>query len=115
MVGRARHFGHRARAYGAVDAGSDITASSLWCIRTRIDEPSCRDEATLDYCASRRCSILLTFEKLTHNATKPNNAWWRWIRSEQRNPPVTTKTADTHCARLFKIAHFQARPLLFSN
>ena len=23
-----------------------------------------------------------------HNATKPNNAWWRWIRSEQRNTPV---------------------------
>jgi len=43
----------------------------------------------------------------THNATKPNNAWWRWIRSGQRNPPVITKTADMHCDRLFKIAHFQ--------
>jgi hypothetical protein len=50
-----------------------------------------------------------------HNATKPNNAWWRWIRSGQRNPPVITKTADMHCDRLFKIAHFQTRPLLFSN
>jgi len=44
-----------------------------------------------------------------------NNAWWRWIRSGQRNPPVITKTADVHCDRLFKIAHFQTRPLLFSN
>jgi hypothetical protein len=40
-----------------------------------------------------------------HNATKPNNAWWRWIRSGQRNPPGNTKTADMHCDRLFKIAH----------
>jgi hypothetical protein len=50
-----------------------------------------------------------------HNATKPNNAWWRWIRSGQRNAPVIAKTADMRCDRLFKIAHFQNRPLLFSN
>jgi len=50
-----------------------------------------------------------------HSATKPNNAWWRWIGSGQRNPPVITKTADMYCDRLFKIAHFQNRPLLFST
>src|SRR5579859_2951147 len=26
-----------------------------------------------------------------HNATKPKNAWWRWMRSGQRNPPVLAK------------------------
>ena len=50
-----------------------------------------------------------------HNTTKRNNAWWRWIRSGQRNPPVISKTADIHCDRLFKIAHFPTRPLVFSN
>jgi len=25
----------------------------------------------------------------THNATRLNNAWWRWFKSGQRNPPVT--------------------------
>jgi hypothetical protein len=50
-----------------------------------------------------------------HNATKPNNAGWRWIRSGQRNPPVIAKTANMHCGRLFKIAHFQIRPLVFCN
>jgi hypothetical protein len=62
---------------------------------------------------SRGCSILLILEKVNelgrpgkHNATKRNNAWWRWIRSGQRNPPVISKTADIHRDRLFKIAHF---------
>src|SRR5690242_18468481 len=32
-----------------------------------------------------------------HNATKPNNAWWRWIRSGQRNPPVICKSAYRCC------------------
>jgi hypothetical protein len=43
------------------------------------------------------------------NATKPNNAWWHWLRSGQRNPPVNAKTAHMHRDRLFKIAHFQTR------
>jgi len=30
------------------------------------------------------------------------------------NPPVITKQ-HTHCDRLFKIEHFQTRPLRFSN
>jgi hypothetical protein len=46
-----------------------------------------------------------------HNAAKPNNAWWRWIRSGQRNPPVITKTAHMQCDHLFKIAHLS----VFSN
>jgi hypothetical protein len=64
---------------------------------------------------SRRRSILLTFGKLTiglrgkHNATKPNNAWWRWIRSGQRNPPVICKSARRCCDRLFKIAHVRIK------
>jgi hypothetical protein len=63
---------------------------------------------------SRRRSILLTFEKLTnwvpqgkHNATKPNNAWWRWIRPGHCNPPVITKTADYTAIVCSKLLTFQ--------
>jgi hypothetical protein len=67
-------------------------------------------------CAQRLIFCFAHFRKVNgrprkHNATKPNNAWWRWTRSGQRNPPVITKTADIHCDRLFKIAHFPTRPL----
>ena len=34
----------------------------------------------------------------THNATKLNNAQWRWFRPGQRNPPVK---ADTRPPRRF--------------
>jgi hypothetical protein len=61
------------------------------------------------------CSLFEKVNELghpgTHNATKPNNAWWRWIRSGQRNPPVINKTPEMHCDRLFKIAHLP----VFSN
>jgi hypothetical protein len=30
-----------------------------------------------------------------YNATKLNNAQWRWIRSEQRNTPVTIRLHDS--------------------
>jgi hypothetical protein len=45
-----------------------------------------------------------------HNATKPNNAWWRRIRSGQHNPPVIIKEqicTAVVCSKLltFKLDH----------
>jgi hypothetical protein len=72
------------------------------------------DGDNLEPSSPQRCSILLIYEKLTNevsNATKPNNARWRWFRSGQRNPPVISKTAYMHCDRLFKIEHFSSHAL----
>jgi len=76
------------------------------------------DASILQPPRSRRCFILLSFDKVANegapeSTTPPSsiNAWWRWIRSGQRNPPVITSRADMHRDRLFKIAHFDAGPL----
>lgn len=42
-----------------------------------------------------------------HNAAKPNNAWRRWIRSGQRNPPVIGITAYLHCVVCSRLLNFK--------
>ena len=38
----------------------------------------------------------------THNATKLNNAWWRWFKPGQRNPPVEICLHDVHQGSMTK-------------
>jgi hypothetical protein len=38
----------------------------------------------------------------THNATKLNNAWWRWFKPGQRNPTVEICLHDVHQGSMTK-------------
>jgi len=51
----------------------------------------------------------------THNAAKPNSAWWRCVRSGQCNPPVATVSTMRASHRARVRAQTGATPALVST
>ena len=49
----------------------------------------------------------------THNAAKPNDAWWRCVRSGQCNPPVTT-VSTMRASHRARFGHRRATARLWS-